>query len=68
MSNEEVSAVSPKTGRKRVAVIRREFMAGAGAALAAAGSALRNPNWDPKLPETGRISATLEWTTDPLTP
>ena len=26
------------------------------------------PNWDPKLPEPGRISTTLERTTDPLTP
>ena len=36
-----------------MAVIRREFMAGAGAALAAADSALRNPNWVPRLHETG---------------
>ncbi len=26
-----------------------------------------DPKWYPKLPEAGRISATLEWTTDPLT-
>ena len=26
------------------------------------------PNWDPKLPETGRISGALERTIDPLTP
>ena len=27
-----------------------------------------DPNWDPKLPETGRILGELERTTDPLTP
>ena len=27
-----------------------------------------DPNWDPKLPETGEISAAVKRTTDPLTP
>ena len=27
-----------------------------------------DPNWDPKLPETGRISGELERAVDPLTP